>query len=192
MGRGAYYRYNARRTTADYLSIKVADINRKKGFSPGWYTWHWSRNGERIGSVALVVTDDTITFRYSTKDHCENPLDISKPIRLAWTPCNYGGRRTWFVCGCGRRVARLFIYRQHVACRHCFNLAYPTQNGDECDRAWARIYKLEGKLKDERYRPKGMHWRTFQRIKEKLTEAYYQKDFAFVEIARRRFPGMEL
>lgn len=191
MGRGDYYRYNARRTTADYLSIKIADMNRLKAFSPGWHSMNWSRNGESIGSIAFVVAEDTVTFRYSTKDPEGNSLDVKKPIRLTWTICNYGGQRTWFVCGCGRRISRLFIHRQHVACRHCFNLAYPTQNGDEIDRAWARIYILEARLKDDHYRPKGMHWNTFQRIKGKLSNAYYQKDSAFVEISRRRFPWME-
>ena len=190
MGRGSYYRCNAKSTTTDYFSIKIADLNRYKALSPGWHSWCWKRNGEKTGSVLLVVTEHTVVFRYSTKDQDGNALDVNNPIQLTSTPCNYGGRRTWFVCGCGIRVARLFIRRQHVACRHCFNLAYPTQNGDKCDRAWARINKLEARLKENRYRPKGMHWDTFQRIKEEMSKSYYQKDFAIVEMGKRLFPWM--
>jgi len=191
MGRGSYYRYNAKRTTADYLSIKIAYMSRNDGWSQGRHFLTWKRNGKKIGSVSYVVYDDRINFQYSIKDSDEKPINIEKVIRLTSTDCNYGGRRKWFLCGCGRRVARLFIHGQHVACRHCFNLAYPTQNGDEIDRAWARISTLEARLKDDHYRPKGMHWKTFRKIKERLSEAHYQKDLAFVEIGRRRFPWME-
>lgn len=191
MGRGNYYRHNAKRTTADYLSIKVADMNRYKAWSPGRHFWSWKRNGEKTGSISFVVAEDRVTFQYSTKDSDGNAIDVDKAIRLTTTDCNYGGRRKWFLCGCGRRIARLFIYGQRVACRHCFNLAYPTQNGDEIDRAWAKISTLEARLKDDHHRPKGMHLKTFWRIKDRLSEAHYQKNIAFVEIAERRFPGME-
>lgn len=191
MGRGNYYRHNAKRTTADYLSIKISDMKRYKALSLGRHFWSWKRNGEKTGSVSFVVAEDRVTFQYSTKDHDGNAICVDKAIRITTTDCNYGGRRKWFLCGCGRRVARLFIRRQHVACRDCFNLAYPTQNGDGIDKAWARISTLEARLKDDHYRPKGMHWKTFLRIKARLSEAHYQKNLAFVEIAGRRFPEMK-
>jgi hypothetical protein len=42
--------------------------------------------------------------------------------------CNYGGQRAWFVCpgGCGRRAAILY-YGNTPACRHCYHLAYESQ-----------------------------------------------------------------
>lgn len=191
MGRGEYYRHSSKRTTADYHSIKIADMYRNNTMSTGRYFWSWQRNGEKAGAISFVVAEDWVTFQYSTKDSYGNSIGVDKAVRFTLTNCNYGGRRKWFLCGCGRRVARLFIYGQHVACRHCFNLVYPTQNGDEIDRAWSRIHRLEARLKDDRYRPKGMHWKTFRIIKERLLNEYYKKDFVFLEIARRRFPGME-
>jgi len=191
MGRGEYYRHSSKRTTADFLSIKIADLYRYKAWSTGRHFWSWKRNGERTGSVSFLVAEDRVTFQYSTKDSDGNSTGVDKAIRITTTDSNYGGKRKWFLCGCGKRVGRIFFYGQHVACRHCFNLAYPTQNGDEIDRAWARIHRLEARLKDDHYRPKGMHWKTFRIIKEKLLNEHYQKDLAFAEIARRRFPWME-
>lgn len=37
-----------------------------------------------------------------------------------------GGKRFWFVCGCGQRVGRLYLPmgQQVFRCRHCYNLTY--------------------------------------------------------------------
>ena len=49
-------------------------------------------------------------------------------IPVAWTPCNFGGYRPWFVCpekegGCGRRVAILYEPNPPL-CRICRGLCY--------------------------------------------------------------------
>lgn len=191
MGRGDYYRKNVKRTTANYHSIKAADLNRYKAWSTGCHFWSWKRNGEKTGSISFVIGERIVNFQYSFKDIDGNTISVDKTIRISTTDCNYGGKRKWFLCDCGRQVGRLFFQRQDVACRHCFNLAYPTQNEDEIERAWTRIYKLEARLKDDRYRPKGMHRKTFWRLKERLSEEYCQKEIAFVEYARQRVPWME-
>jgi hypothetical protein len=97
--------------------------------------------------MSFVVADDTVTFLYSTKDREGDPLDVNNTVRLTRTVPHYGGERTWFMCGCGRRVSALFIRRQHVACRHCLKLSYPSQN-DSCpiNRQWRKIHKLEARL----------------------------------------------
>src|SRR6478609_5352946 len=38
---------------------------------------------------------------------------------IQWTRCNFGGRRPWFICQCGKRVAKLYDTSSIVACRHC-------------------------------------------------------------------------
>jgi hypothetical protein len=43
---------------------------------------------------------------------------------------------------------------------------YPSPREDAILRQWGKIYKLEAKLKDDWYRPKGMHMSTFTRIKD--------------------------
>jgi hypothetical protein len=98
---------------------------------------------------------------------------VEYPVYLEWTPCNFGGRRAWFVCparGCGRRVA--ILYGGSIfACRHCHRLAYPSQRETWDDRAARRADRIRARLGWERgilnakgLKPKGMHWRTFERL----------------------------
>lgn len=99
--------------------------------------------------------------------------DENYPVWLDWTRCNLGGHRLWFRCparGCGRRAAILYggaIF----ACRHCYRLAYPSQRETGYDRAARRADRIRKKLgwgpgilNGNGSKPKGMHWRTFERL----------------------------
>lgn len=101
-------------------------------------------------------------------------------VSLDWTPCTYGGLRPWFRCpavGCGRRVA--ILYGGGVfACRHCHGLNYETQHEQAWDRALSRYQKIRVRLggrPGDAYsfpgKPKGMHWRTYERWCMKAGEA---------------------
>lgn len=98
---------------------------------------------------------------------------MNYPIDLEWSPCSYGGKRPWFRCpaqNCGRRVA--ILYGGTVfACRHCNQLAYPSQRENIDDRATRKADKIRermgwepGILNGEGLKPKGMHWKTFERL----------------------------
>ncbi len=88
--------------------------------------------------------------------------------RLAWTPCNFGGSRPWFVCpgvGCGRRVAILYGPGPgQLLCRHCRDLTYQSQRTWELGRAERRIARAAARLAPDGGRPKGMHHITFLRL----------------------------
>lgn len=103
----------------------------------------------------------------------------SQDIRLTWTLCRYGGRRAWFVCRCGRRVAKVYMPETIVisgtnakvnwwACRHCFNLTY--EQHQQRDQHWALEYRADriaarwlelGEDWDWIGKPKWMRWKTF-------------------------------
>jgi len=87
---------------------------------------------------------------------------------LAWTPCNFGGARPWFICpgvGCGRRVAILYrLEPGQLLCRHCCDLTYESQLVGELGRAELRVEKAEARLPPSGTRPKGMHHATFQKV----------------------------
>ena len=86
--------------------------------------------------------------------------------RLAWTPCNFGGERPWFVCpgeGCARRVAILYGPGQPL-CRRCCDLAYESQREDQIARAKRRAEKARSRLPPSGLRPKGMHHATFSKL----------------------------
>ena len=100
--------------------------------------------------------------------------DEQYPVRLVRTPCHLGGLRPWFLCparGCGRRVALLYGGGDIFACRHCYKLAYASSREAVSDRALRRADQLRerlgwapGILNAEGEKPKGMHWRTFDRL----------------------------
>jgi hypothetical protein len=88
---------------------------------------------------------------------------------------DHGGERAWFLCpaeGCGRRVARLYVGGAGIfACRYCYGLAYACQRESADDRGARRADKIRdrlgwepGILNGPGGKPKGMHWRTFDRL----------------------------
>lgn len=98
-------------------------------------------------------------------------------VEIVWTPCRFGGEQPWYLCpGCGRRTVVLYRGR-HIACRHCLNLAYPSQRIGAGDRALERAEKIRKRLgwrPGIAYglgaRPAGMHYRTYADLVRKHNE----------------------
>lgn len=189
MGRGHYQRRNAKISTDDLLCLRITDLKRLKYLTPGQSNiLHWNRAGEKIASIRCIVTDRSIMFSYAITSENNNSIPVNKTINLTLTACNYGGHRKWFSCRCGRRVAVMHIYSQTIACRHCFNAVYASQREDAILRYWRKIYKLEGKLKDNYCRPKGMHMKTFKRINDEWVMLNVERERLFeLEYSRRFF-----
>lgn len=95
----------------------------------------------------------------------------------------------WFVCSyCSQRCALIYLGKQ-VACRKCLQLRYPSQADDEMDASWRRQYKLEEKLGGRSWwrKPKGMHQRTFDRIRMGILEEDFRREALLVAECRRFF-----
>jgi hypothetical protein len=136
---------------------------------------HWSRNGEQVASIQARTEDDRLTLIYRHKSGGNDWQPMDYPVRLEWTDCHLGGRRVWFLCpaaGCGRRVALLYLGGAGIfACRHCYRLAYACQRETADDRAMRRADNIRERLgwqagiaNPRGGKPKGMHWRTFERL----------------------------
>ena len=107
--------------------------------------------------------------------------DVREPVSLEWTPCNFGGKRPWFVCPgdrCGRRVAILYGPGKYFLCRHCSDLRYESQREDKKDRALRRAQKIRQRLGGSANmmepfpdRPKEMHHDTYMRLRSEHDEA---------------------
>lgn len=137
------------------------------------YGWSWSRGGVKVASVDLSVQSDQVLMQYSRclrngqwhRSTCE--------VKLERTPCNLGGERVWWRCpvaGCDRRAAILYG-GAGIACRHCHDLAYRCQRESEEYRAARQANKIRRKLgwnvgilNVPGGKPKGMHWKTFERM----------------------------
>ncbi len=174
IGSGRHWHYGANDTTEDYRAIDVRRWQRDGLLTPGnAFGWQWSRRGEVVTSIQARAENGRVVLSYRHRSGGGEWTDESYPVYLDWTPCNLGGSRPWFLCpavGCGRRVALLYggtIF----ACRHCYQLAYPSQRETHDDRAARRADRIREKLAWEPgilngngWKPKGMHWRTFERL----------------------------
>jgi len=92
------------------------------------------------------------------------------PLPLAWTPCYFGGKRPWFRCRCGRRVAILYLVGAVWVCRHCGKLTYAGRNENKFQQAVRRALKIKNRLGVKR--PKGMHRATYNRLGRNLEAAF--------------------
>lgn len=169
-------RQGGKRTTNKMKKLDIRRVHRAGGLVPGEScTWSWTWGIDSVSRISMQAGDDVVTLAYRITDQFGEGRDYSYPVRIEWTPCNYGGRRAWWVCpDCGRRVAVLWGGRKY-ACRHCHDLAYKstrTAPGSEC---YARANKIRARLgwgggvaSPIGDKPKGMHWRTYGRLMRQL------------------------
>ena len=176
-GSGNRWRYGAKSTTADCRSIDARRWARAGVLTPGyWGSWQWTRDGEVVAIIQMRTERDRVVLSYRYRQNGGDWGDIEEPVALERTPCRYGGDRVWFLCpavGCGRRVALLFLGGRYFACRHCYRLAYPSQNENAGDRAIRRAENIRmrlggspGVLTESPDKPKWMRWPTYWRLRE--------------------------
>lgn len=174
MGSGRRYQ-GGKSTTSDMRALDVRWLQRDGLLTLGRaFGWNWSRNGEKIASIQMRTEADRVILNYRSRSNGGEWKAMEYPVYLEWTGCNLGGRRAWFLCparGCGRRVA--ILYGGAVfACRHCHKLNYQCQRETNDDRAARRADTIRRRLGWEAgifngngWKPKGMHWRTFERLR---------------------------
>lgn len=113
---------------------------------------------------------------YALDSFQHNGETFQYKIPVVITKCNYGGERHWFLCPlstCQRRSKKLYLHNQKAfLCRKCLNLAYTTQNRSAVDRIidkkWRLIEKYGGSSEYSVQKPKGMHQKTFNRIRDEI------------------------
>ena len=113
----------------------------------------------------------TCRHRSSPGDESEG---IREPVPLTWTACNFGGQRPWLICpgpGCGQRVAILYGPGRYFLCRHCYDLTYQSRRDDKTYRALHKAQEIKERLGGSANmmeafpeKPKGMHWKTYERL----------------------------
>lgn len=164
-----------RSTTDESLSLDIRQLHRSGLLTPGKsFGWSWTCNGDQVASIQVRVESGCMTLCYGVQKQDGEWQPKEYPVYLEWTDCNLGGQRPWFHCpalGCGKRVAILYA-GSVFACRHCKQLAYACQHETADDRAARRADTLRRRLKwmpgilnGEGIKPKGMHWRTYERLR---------------------------
>lgn len=161
-------------TTSDMRPLDIRRLQRDGLLTPGRvFGWHWTRNGKEVASIQVRTEVGRVILDYKSRGNGGEWQAMEYPVRLEWTDCNLGGRRPWFLCparGCGRRVAVLYG-GSIFACRHCHKLNYACQREAGDDRAMRRADTIRRRLgwgagiaNPIGKKPKGMHWRTFDRL----------------------------
>ena len=162
------------------------------------FTTSWSWDDEPAGSISVRTEADAVVlmFRWRSRTESEwKPVD--QRISITWTNCHFGGRRPWFLCPCcGRSVALLYIVSNLFSCRQCNGLAYRSQRIVARHRAISRARKIRlklggsGSVIDEfPERPKGMHWKTYNRLRradERFGEQISSRYEGVIERLNRR------
>ena len=161
MGR---YSYSHKTTVEECKSINTKWL-KDNGYFCGfkWGGMKWTNNtGEETGNIGFQVSikdgDSYIRFQYSSTDRStQEKKELDYKNSLVSTPCNYEGRRWWFICGlivngnyCGRKVGKLYLVPGGIyfGCRHCYNLTYRScqEHDNRIDRLMKNPFLLASLL----------------------------------------------
>jgi hypothetical protein len=169
-GSGQWYRWNTKSTVQGYRSLDVRQWQREGVLRPhvSFVIFWGDKNGHETASVSVTSGHDRVELSYRYNGDPQR-----YHIDLTSTPCPYGGRRPWFVCPnieCGRRFAKLYLRGGSFRCRGCHRLAYASQREARCYQPMNRAHKIQQRLGGRPGfinpfppKPKGMHWRTYER-----------------------------
>lgn len=190
-GYGSGRKWDAKRTVDSQINIDVRWFKKNGRLrAESSANLVWSRNGVQTGSINYKMGAECLILQYRYRPRGGEWGNISEIIRLDWTPCNYGGYRTWFLCPkCNRRVAVLYLAGEYFLCRHCYQLNYATQHLQPYERLMERARAIRMRLGGSSSlvdcfpeKPKGMHWKTYLRLQEKSENA----NCSSLELARRQ------
>lgn len=173
-------------TTESLIAINTTMLNRCSVLNKGLLTIVTWTVGEppfartsRIGIQGYFQDSDAPYVRLSytlTDDFTGDKQSFNYKVPLDYTPCNFGGRRYWYICPlnkggvyCGRRVGKLYKGGDYFGCRHCYELSYRDRNYSKRFRGLNRIFNAEDQYEKligstKRYYYAGKPTRKHQRL----------------------------
>lgn len=138
------------------------------------FLWLWKIAGKSAANIKIQVEGNRFILLYRHRGNGR----AEESMRITWTACNYGGKRPYFLCpSCDSRVAILYLIGRYFLCRRCHNLTYSSQNESEVDRLFRKVRKIRRRLGASMdltqpilWKPKGMHQRTFDRLRHQASK----------------------
>ena len=136
---------NRKTRVDDARAIDIVDLQRNEVFSKGSgmnWTSSWSRNGKEVASICYRVESSGdhptgLRFTYAINNNQSGEKkDYSYVIPVVSTPCNFGGKRWWFICplvvngrSCLRRCRIVYMApgAEYFGCRECHQLTYESR-----------------------------------------------------------------
>ena len=174
IGSGRYWP-NKKVLITDCRKLDVLELNRAGVLKPGAIgSLRWSDDLD--GHVSFSCEPDSLQLSYHGHFFTNEITQHRHSIPLVWSACRYGSKRPYFRCTghkCSNMVEHLYSHGEGFKCRFCLNLAYPCQSENKGERAARRAGKVriklngsEGVLTPFPDKPKGVHWRTYIRLRE--------------------------
>jgi hypothetical protein len=200
-GSGSWYRWNSKATTESRRGIDIRYLKDHGLLSPGSAgNLSWTRNGTQAGFINFRVEKNRLVLSYRCQCRDSEWEDVEEVVNFDRTPCHFGGYRKWFLCpGCGRRVVAIYAAGKYFLCKHCYNLTYVTQRESITDRLTRKERKIRMRLGGSGnllepfpWKPKGMHWATYERLRSKAEQANFLYRLIFTRIWKREHEGLSL
>ena len=192
-GYGSGTKYGSRSTVEEELNLDIRDLKRyDKLYVGNYFLWCWKSNRGKKSSINIYVGGqgehgstgrdnvEYLDLSYAFSCNGSEREQIEQRVFLNWTRCNYGGFRPWLWCPqCSRRVTTLYGAGRYFWCRHCHDLTYDSckESGNPFERSLSKATRLKAYLVrrgGKSYgtamidpipgKPKGMHWKTYNRI----------------------------
>ena len=206
-------------TVEECLCLDIGWLYRKGMLTPpniSTVSWSYTpldkeKEDRSAGSISIYALENALKLSYVvTNPDAGEKREYCITVPIVRVPCNYGGVRPYFTCpDCHRRVLKLYkpSSQAKFSCRHCYNLTYRScqDSGDDHARARARTGRACRKLGIKEYRncddayykayvlerPKGMHKKTFERLRQVVFEAVDEEREAFRQVLCAFAEGMK-
>ena len=170
IGSGARQRY-ARKTDCMHR-LDLASF-RRDCFVAGYEgSVTWSRNGQKTGSIGYRLWQDKMQLHYAYTSGGEK-WSVEDTFAFAFTAQPFGGERRWIVCPSCQRQCSVLYGGARFRCRRCHGAVYPSQYDPFPQLPWSRCHRVRERMGGEQRlsgafpaKPKGMHWRTYNRLRE--------------------------
>jgi len=194
-GSGTWYRWDKKTYTEEVKRIDIHFMKKQNLTKPHIAgSLSWNCGGEPSGDIRFKMYPDKMILLYKFRESGGDWESVEDTVMLDETPCHYGGSRKWFICpSCARRVGLLYGPGKYFRCRHCYGLSYSSQSEGYLDRMARKAKKIRRKLdigvewweadclSDPIFeKPKGMRWRTFERLKRAENHAQSEIERVFV------------
>ena len=142
-------------------------------------TTHAYRRWRDDASASISFVDDIIA---SVETRLPGQATQRSSIELDRTRLNFGGHRVWWRCPCcNARVGVLYWAGWRWQCRKCAGLVHKSTRQSDDSQAYSKVDRIREKLgwggglcSPMGGRPKGMHWGTYARLMQQLTDAMVQ------------------
>ena len=179
-GSGRWYSWGGKSTTESQHRVDIRWLKKQGNLQPGTMgSLSWSRSGEQTGSIGYRMEIGRMILQYRHRAGGGAWEPVEQKIIFDRTPCKYGGARTWFLCPrCGKRIAVLYGAGKYFFCRHCYKLAYSSQQEGKVDRLMRKARKIRLRLgasdnlsETILFKPKHMHNKTFNRLRREAEQA---------------------